>query len=85
MPLVIRLLDTSDHGGAVVTAASKSAVEGRLIARLFDILECPLHGPQPIIEASPDTYCEGRPVARHGDHAACGAALISLAVKTLVN
>ena len=85
MPLIIRLTDTSDHGGAVVTSASKSLAEGQLIARIGDILDCPLHGPNPIVEGSPNTLCEGHEIARHGDHAACGAALIASATKTVVN
>lgn len=85
MPLIIRLTDTSDHGGAVVTSASKTLAEGQKIARIGDILDCPLHGPNPIVEGSPNVLCEGSPVARQGDHTACGAALISGASKTIVN
>lgn len=85
MPLIIRLTDTSTHGGAVVTSASKSKAEGQLIARIGDILDCPLHGPNPIVEGSPNTLCEGKEVARQGDHTECGAALISGATKTFVN
>lgn len=85
MPLIVRLNDTSSHGGSVVTAASKTYAEQQLIARIGDILNCPIHGPNPIVEGSPDTYVEGSPVARHGDYTACGAALISGAVKTVVN
>lgn len=85
MPLIIRRGDTSTHGGAVVTAASKSYAEGAAIARLGDILLCPLHGPQPIVTGSGNSLCEGPQIARQGDVAACGAALISGAVKTPVN
>lgn len=85
MPLIIRLGDTADHGGAVVTAASKSLAENQRIARIGDIFNCAIHGPNPIVEGSPNTLCEGPPIARHGDHTACGAALISGATKTIVN
>ncbi len=86
MPLIIRLGDTSTHGGAIVTAASKSYAEGPRIARLGDILMCPLHGPQAIVSGSPNTITENRMTARHMmDRAACGAVLISGAVKTIVN
>ena len=81
MPLIVRLGDTSDHGGAVVTSAARWRCEGALIARRTDLLDCPIHGPQPIVEGSSKWLCEGLPIARHGDHAACGAALISGAVK----
>ena len=82
MPLIARLGDTSTHGGAIITSASKSLAEGALIAREGDILDCPIHGPQPIVGHSSKWICEGAWVARHGDLTACGAALISGAAKT---
>lgn len=85
MPLIIRLGDSSTHGGAVVSAASKSLAENSRIARIGDILLCPIHGPQPIVQGSPNTLAEGPCIARQGDVAACGAALISGASKTFVN
>ena len=87
MPLVIRLNDTSDHAGTVISSAAKTYAEGQLVARLGDQHDCPIpgHGITDIVEGSPDTYVEGSQVARQGDHAACGAALISGAVKTYVN
>lgn len=77
MPLIVRLGDTSTHGGEVVTSAAKWTCEGPLIARIGDILACPLHGPNPIVEGSPKYTCEGSPIARHGDHTTCGASLIA--------
>jgi uncharacterized Zn-binding protein involved in type VI secretion len=85
MPLIIRLGDTSTHGGAMVTSARKSMAEGKLICRVGDTLNCPIHGPNPVVEGSPNSLCEGPKVARQGDHTACGAALISGATKTVVN
>lgn len=85
MPPPIRLGDTSTHGGAMVTSAQKSLCEGPEICRIGDILDCAVHGPNPVVEGSPDTLCEGPRVARQGDHTACGAALISGATRTLVN
>jgi len=82
MPLIARLGDTSTHGGAIVTSASKSLCEGKLIARHTDILGCPIHGPNPIVEHSEKLWCEGLQVARHGDATQCGATLISGATKS---
>lgn len=83
MPLVIRLGDTSDHGGVVVSSASKYSFEGMLVARKGDMFSCPLpgHGVNPIVEGSGKYSCEGQPIARQGDHTACGASLISGATK----
>ena len=85
MPLIIRLGDTSSHGGAVVNGASKCLAENAKIARIGDILMCPLHGPQAIVQGSPNTLAEGPCIARQGDIAACGASLISDASRTFVN
>lgn len=82
MPLIVRLGDTSSHGGAVVTSASRTYCENALIAREGDILDCPIHGPNPIVGHSNKLMVEDKFVARHGDATACGAALISGAVKT---
>lgn len=81
MPLIVRLGDTSDHGGAVITSADRWRCEGAFIARRTDLLDCPIHGPNPIVEGSSKWLCEGLEIARQGDHAQCGAALISGAVK----
>lgn len=83
MPLIVRLGDTSSHGGVVVSSASHWRCEGALIARKGDMFSCPLpgHGVNAIVEGSAKWKCEGEPIARHGDHTACGAALISGAVK----
>lgn len=83
MPLLIRLGDTSDHGGAVITSATKTTYEDKLVARKGDTFECPIHGPNPIIEGSGKQIVEGQPVARQGDHTACGAALISSCTRSL--
>ncbi len=77
MPLVIRLGDTSTHGGAMITSASKTLYNGILCCRIGDILDCPIHGPNPVVEGSAKQIVEGQPLARQGDHTACGAALIS--------
>lgn len=83
--LIIRLGDTSTHGGQVSSAASKSYAEGKPIARKGDSFTCPLHGEVVIAEGSDNTLCEGPQVARHGDALSCGGTLISGASKTFVN
>ncbi|WP_054310847.1 PAAR domain-containing protein [Mesorhizobium sp. 1M-11] len=83
MPLVVRIGDTSDHGGAVVSSASKWRCEGALIARKGDMFSCPIpgHGVNAIVEGSSRWKCEDAEIARQGDHTACGASLISGASK----
>lgn len=77
MPLIVRLGDSGSHGGQVITSASKWKCEGALIARVGDIYDCPIHGPNPIASGSSKWKCEGAQVARHGDTTQCGATLIS--------
>jgi uncharacterized Zn-binding protein involved in type VI secretion len=81
---LIRLGDTSTHGGVVVTASADGFGEGPPVARLGDLLVCPKHGTKPIVSGSGKALLNGRPVARMGDKAACGAVLISTATKTRV-
>ena len=81
--LIVRLGDTSDHGGAVVSSNTKWPCEGALIARKGDMFSCPIpgHGVNPIVTDSGKWKCEGMPIARQGDKTACGASLISGANK----
>jgi uncharacterized Zn-binding protein involved in type VI secretion len=79
---VARLGDTSDHGGAIVSSAARTTVEGALVARVGDILDCPLHGANPIVTGSPRFTCEGELVARTTSVAACGATILGGATKT---
>lgn len=75
LPL-IRLGDTSDHGGEIITASPTVLVDSLAVARLGDILDCPLHGPSPIITASATVSADGIFVARAGDTTDCGATLL---------
>lgn len=79
---VARLGDTSTHGGAIVTAASKTKCEGAFVARVTDILDCPIHGPNPIVTGSPNYLVEGQQCARTTSLTACGASIIGGATKT---
>ncbi|WP_321788588.1 PAAR domain-containing protein [Paraburkholderia sp. J94] len=76
----IRLGDTTDHGGVVVTASNTMDYDGRPVARKGDLIECPLHPqiqPNAILEGDEEISDHGIPVARHGHHATCGCSLIS--------
>lgn len=83
MPLIVRLGDSSSHGGTVISSADKWTCEGNLIARKGDLHSCPIpgHGVTSIVSGSSKFICEGDPVARTGDATGCGATLISGAAK----
>ncbi len=79
MPFQARLGDISSHGGIIITAAARTLVDGRPVARLLDLHICPipLHGITPIITGAVRTLTEGLPNARVGDITACGAVILT--------
>ena len=80
---VARLGDSSSHGGAIITSATKTSCEGMLVARVGDTLSCPIHGDNPIATGSPNFPTEGTLTARSGSVTACGAVIIGGATKTV--
>lgn len=75
---IIRLGDTTTHGGTVVQVASTSTVDGIRIARTGDLVRCPkCNGTYAIIEGSSTCLDDNIPVALDGHKTECGAALIS--------
>lgn len=76
---LIRIGDTTDHGGVVVSGAGSDIVEGKPVARVGDTVTCPIkgHGPTVIVSGDSSLIVEGQPVARQGDKCACGATLIA--------
>ncbi|MFP6560834.1 PAAR domain-containing protein [Paraburkholderia sp. B3] len=77
---LIRLGDTTDHGGEVVTASRTMRYKGVRVARKGDEVKCPQHpdvSPNVILEGDPKIRDKGVPVARQGHHATCGCSLIS--------
>jgi uncharacterized Zn-binding protein involved in type VI secretion len=75
----IRLGDSTDHGGIVVSASAPDLIEGKPIARVGDTVTCPIpgHGSTVIVTGDPGTIIAGQPAARHGDQCACGAILLA--------
>ena len=82
MPHIVRLGDTSTHGGTVTSASPDVRAEGKFVARLGDTFLCPAHGARVIASASAGRRANGRGIARHGDSDSCGATLISGATTT---
>ena len=79
MPLIARLTDTSNHGGVITTSATKTFVNGKLVARVGDLHSCPLpgHGITAILTGSNKFTCEGAVVAVIGSITGCGATINS--------
>lgn len=85
MPAIIRLGDTGSHGGEVTTASPDVMAQGHPVARVGDIYNCPIHGPNPITTGSSNVTANGQPVALVGDQTACGATLEGGAPATFCN
>ncbi|PCE33252.1 PAAR domain-containing protein [Burkholderia ubonensis] len=72
--------DPTTHGGSIITGSDTMDVMGRKVARLGDLVSCPIegHGVNPIIEGSDMILDNGVPVALHGHRCACGCQLIAV-------
>lgn len=76
---VIRVTDTTTHGGEVITGSDSWFIDGKPIARMGDLVRCPicLNQAYPIVEGDDQIIQDGRQVAFEGHMTACGAQLIS--------
>ena len=81
MKAVIRLGDSTSHGGKVIAASGSAFVHGIAVARKGDACVCPLNGHSPcvIAEGDPMVLLGGVPVAFQGHKTSCGATLMSSA------
>jgi uncharacterized Zn-binding protein involved in type VI secretion len=70
--------DKTSHGGTVLDGDPWTDIQGKSVATVGHLVACPkCKGTFPIVTGAHDTIVGGQPVARHGDHTACGALLIS--------
>ncbi len=75
---IARIGDPIDHGGVVITGSGNWTCNGIPIARAnVDLVNCAIHGINPIITGSPNWKCNGYPIARVTSVTACGAVIIS--------
>ncbi|QTO51829.1 PAAR domain-containing protein [Burkholderia latens] len=69
--------DATTHGGVVKTASSTFDLDGRKVALLHDVVTCPEHGDNPIVECS-EGYSEGdRKWVMHMCRTHCGSHVIA--------
>ncbi|WP_310400383.1 PAAR domain-containing protein [Paraburkholderia graminis] len=76
---LVRIGDSTSHGGKVVTGSETSLVMGRGVARIGDRCTCPTSGHRDcvIAEGDENVKINGRAVAFDGHKTSCGATLIS--------
>ncbi|WP_347253573.1 PAAR domain-containing protein [Leminorella grimontii] len=73
MKKIIRLNDKTSHGGSVITATSTLKINGIPAALLNDLVSCPVHGVNPIIECSHSYNEEGKGIVVEQCKSACGS------------
>lgn len=82
MRKIIRLNDTTSHGGKVVSVtATHFTVGGIAVARVGDKTSCPVHGQGSIVEGEARHTIGGVPVAYEGHKTSCGATLLPCGVR----
>ena len=83
---IIRLGDTTDHGGTVIEAFNQTNLNGKPMAGMGHAVVCPkCKGTFPISEGSTMLDVDGVPVALDGMKTACGASLIASSPKGSVD
>jgi uncharacterized Zn-binding protein involved in type VI secretion len=73
---MITVGDCHTHGGFVIAGSPSRKINGRPIARQWDAVSCPLHGPNRISQVSGSYSVDGVPGALSGDLTECGAVLV---------
>ncbi|WGL28183.1 PAAR domain-containing protein [Pectobacterium brasiliense] len=78
MGAIIRLNDSTSHGGKVISAQSGLTVSNIEVACVNDMVECPLcKGIYPILDAPHSIKYKSKKLAISGMQSACGAVLIA--------
>jgi uncharacterized Zn-binding protein involved in type VI secretion len=69
--------DITSHGGKILTGSDRIKVKGRRAARIGDIVSCPIHGDNEIVEGCSSMKDGNVPLSRDGDRTRCGSVLIA--------
>jgi uncharacterized Zn-binding protein involved in type VI secretion len=73
---IITVGDVGAHGSVVITGSPISKIRSRPIARLGDLVTCPIHGVNRIVNVGSTSKVGGERMARAGDGTECGDILI---------
>ncbi|WP_380180846.1 PAAR domain-containing protein [Kalamiella sp. sgz302252] len=72
MPALVLLGDSNTHGGKVITASSTLFIEGIQVALVNDLVSCPFHGVNRIIEGDATAMDNGVPIVVDNCLCECG-------------
>ena len=75
---IARLGDTTSHGGTIISASDTRSVDGIAVARIGDMVSCPIsgHGVNPIVSVQTTTSTDSRQNAHIGASTACGSVIV---------
>lgn len=75
---IVRLGDSSDHGGSMISATGKYILNGKIVCVSGDLHSCPIkgHGVSSVNGTANHTS-NGKHVIKVGDSAGCGATIVS--------
>ncbi|SAL60725.1 PAAR domain-containing protein [Caballeronia humi] len=69
--------DSTTHGGKVIEATSTFSLDGKKVALEGDLVSCPEHGTNPIIEGGSGYIENGRALVVHHCRTQCGSLVIA--------
>jgi uncharacterized Zn-binding protein involved in type VI secretion len=74
---IVRIDDTSDHGGKMVSASGRFTLDGKMVCVEGDLHQCPIryHGTTPVHATQGAATTGGKAILRVGDKAECGATI----------
>lgn len=83
---IIRKGDKLTSGGEVITATSSFKVEGKMAARVDDLVSCPLegHGVNRIVGSTPQYRSDNGDLAFDQYYCECGCQVLTSAPDTLL-
>lgn len=77
--------DPTDHGGYVLQATSTYYINGKKAALMGDLVWCPEHEANPIVEADDTFFSDGKRVVVEGCRSACGSRIIAISREVSVS
>lgn len=85
MKKIVRLNDDTSHGGKVITATSSFKIDGIPAALINDLVSCPEHGINPIIECSNSFIENGKGIVVEQCRSACGSIIFSIQQDVIID
>lgn len=70
---IIVFNDATSHGGKVISISSTFEIDGKSAALLNELVSCPEHGTNPIVECDMNYEENGKGIVVHGCNSACGS------------